>query len=30
MTVMNKTIFTLAFALITICAAGQEYEWKHV
>ena len=27
---MNKTILTLAFALITICAAGQEYEWKHV
>ena len=27
---MKKTILTAAVALITLCAAGQDYEWKHV
>lgn len=27
---MKKTILTAAVALFTICAAGQDYEWKHV
>ena len=27
---MKKTILTAAVALFTICAAGQDYNWKHV
>ena len=27
---MKKTILTAAVALFTICAAGQDYQWKHV
>ena len=27
---MKKTILTAAVALFTICAAGQDYKWKHV
>ena len=27
---MKKTILTAAVAMFTICAAGQDYQWKHV